>query len=89
MIKREGRRGEVVRTISISFTFRLSSLYFAWYFSSSTPAAMPVAYGLFFCLAEGVTKAGWTNIWELGRAEGPGDWMWDMMAVLSGGVKEY
>lgn len=43
---------------------------------------MPVAYGLFFCLAEGVTEGGWTNIWVLGRAEGPGDWLWDMMAVL-------
>lgn len=43
---------------------------------------MPVVYALFFCLVEGVTEAGWTNIWELARAEGPGDWLWDMMAVL-------
>ena len=84
MIKRERTRGEAQRTISISFTFRFSSLYFAWYFSSSTPAAMPVAYCLLFCLTGGVRWGGCTNIWE-GRAEGPGDWLWDMMAVLLGG----
>lgn len=43
---------------------------------------MPVAYALFFCLMEEVTEAGGTNIWEPRRAEGPGDWLWDMMAVL-------
>ena len=80
-------REEVQHTISISFTFRFNSLYFAWYFSSSTPAAIPVVYALLFCLVEGATGGGWTNIWELGRAEGPGDWLWDMMAVLRAASK--
>lgn len=41
-----------------------------------------MVYALLFCLAEGVAEGGWTNIWDVGRAEGPGDWLWDMMAVL-------
>lgn len=87
-VRKEQIRGDVQHTISISFTFRFNSLYFAWYFSSSTPAAMPVVYALFFCLAEGGTEGGWTNIWELARAEGPGDWLWDMMAVLCAASKD-
>ena len=58
VIEQERTRGKVQHTISISFTFRFNSLYFAWYFSSSTPAAIPVAYALFFCLAEEVTEGG-------------------------------
>ena len=36
-------------TASMSFTFRLSSLYFVWYLASSAPAAMPT--GACFCLS--------------------------------------
>lgn len=49
---------------------------------------MPVVYALFFWRAEGATEGGWTNIWELARAEGPGDWLWDMMAVLWAASKD-
>lgn len=65
-------------------TFFLSSLYFAWYFTSSAPAVMPATYGFDLSFAAGPAAAVggiWWDIcvWLCVCSDGPGEGWRDMM----------
>ena len=75
------------RTNSISLTFFLSSLYLAWYLTSSAPPGRLAVNGFVLCFAEDEGRACWWYIWlVLCKDGGPGEGWRDMVAAAKDGL---